>query len=101
MTEDDIGASRDAAVLRAAANVRSALAWQNITGSAAAKAIGVGQAYMSRRMTGEVPFDAGDLALLAKLLGLTPGHLLDGEPWPQMGRKEGPGKSRGSDVLLG
>lgn len=85
MTDEDIGESRNAANLKAAANVRSALGWRNITGSAAAKEIGVGQAYLSRRLNGEVPFDAGDLTLLAKLLDLTPGHLLDGEPWPARG----------------
>jgi transcriptional regulator with XRE-family HTH domain len=83
MTEEDTGKGRDAAVLRAAANVRSALAWRNITGSAAAREIGVGQPYLSRRLNGDVPFDVGDLTLLAKLVGLTPGHLLDGEPWPE------------------
>jgi transcriptional regulator with XRE-family HTH domain len=88
MADEEPGNARDAAVLRAAANVRSALGWRNITGSAAAKDIGVGQAYLSRRLNGDVPFDAGDLALLARLLGLTPGHLLDGEPWPEASRKE-------------
>ncbi len=83
MTEQDIGKSRDAAALKAAANVRSALGWRNITGSAAAREIGVTQAYLSRRLNGDVPFDVADMALLAHLLDLTPGHLLDGEPWPE------------------
>jgi len=87
MTEEDVGKSRHTAVVKAAANVRSALGWRNITGSAAAKHIGVTQAYLSRRLNAEVPFDAGDLTLLARLLDMTPGHLLDGEPWPEQERE--------------
>jgi len=72
---------RDAAVAKIAANVRSALAWRNISGAAAGPAIGIKQQAMSRRMTGEVPFDVGDLVLIADLVGISPGHLVAGEPW--------------------
>jgi len=75
---------RDAAVLNIAANVRSALAWKNIKERAAAAQIGMTQPAMSRRLNGEVPFDGADLVLLADLIGITPGHLVDGEPWPRV-----------------
>lgn len=79
---------RDAAIVRIAANVRSALAFRDVKHAAAAERIGLKPAAFSRRMSGEVPFDAGDLVLLASILDLTPGHLVDGEPWPA--RKEVP-----------
>lgn len=79
---------RDAAIVRIAANVRSALAFRDVRHAAAAERIGLKPAAFSRRMSGEVPFDAGDLVLLASILDLSPGHLVDGEPWPQLTRKE-------------
>lgn len=97
MTDDPPGEARDSAVQKAAANVRSALAWRNISYSAAGRAIGMDPSNMSRRCNGHIPFDAGDLTLLAKLLELTPGHLLDGEPWPEKARKEDAGLSSWPD----
>lgn len=73
---------RDAAVRRIASNVRSALAYRDVKHVAAADRIGLKPAAFSRRLCGEVPFDAGDLTLLARMLDLSPGHLVDGEPWP-------------------
>lgn len=82
MANDEPGKARDRAVIVAAANVRSALGFYNVTGSAAARSIGVTQAYLSRRLNCEVPFDVADVILIADLLRMTPGRLLDGEPWP-------------------
>jgi transcriptional regulator with XRE-family HTH domain len=51
-----------------AAEVRAQLARKRLSGVRAARALGWTQRYLSRRMTGEVPFTASDLVALANLL---------------------------------
>lgn len=48
--------------------VREALTERGLSGTAAARQLGWTQSYMSRRMTGAVPFDLVDLDQLARLL---------------------------------
>jgi transcriptional regulator with XRE-family HTH domain len=51
-----------------AAEVRAELARHRLSGVRAAKALGWTQNYISRRLSGAVPFDVADLAALADLL---------------------------------
>ncbi|AMU39207.1 hypothetical protein A3N99_02625 [Mycobacteroides abscessus] len=51
-----------------AAEVRAHLARQRVTQNAAADAVGIGAASMSRRLAGEYPFTVGELFALADLL---------------------------------
>ena len=51
-----------------AAEVRAELARHRLSGVRAAKALGWSQNYISRRLSGTVPFDVADLAALADLL---------------------------------
>lgn len=51
-----------------AAEVRAQLARKRLSGRSAALELGWTQPYISRRLTGEVPFDVNDLAALAALL---------------------------------
>lgn len=55
-----------------AAEVRAEMARQRISQSRVRLALGLSQSAMSRRITGELPFDVGELAALAELLGVPP-----------------------------
>ena len=55
---------------RVAAGVRVQLALAGVSASKAARLIGVSQAAMSRRTTGEHPFDVDELGRLAEVLGI-------------------------------
>ena len=83
MNNEDLGSTRETAVVVTAAQVRAALAWRNITGSSAARSLGMTQAYLSRRLNGDVPFNIGDIVLLAALIRVSPGRLIDGEWRPK------------------
>lgn len=61
---------------RVAAEVRAELARQQMSQSELAKRLGVAQQTVSRRMTGEVPFDIAELATIAELLGVPMSQLL-------------------------
>jgi transcriptional regulator with XRE-family HTH domain len=63
-----------------AAEVRAQLARQKISGRQAAAQLGWTQPYMSRRLTGEIPFNVADLAALAELLGVPAKRFLEGPP---------------------
>ncbi len=51
-----------------AAEVRAQLARKRLSGVRAARALGWTQNYISRRLTGTVPFDVADLVAVADLL---------------------------------
>jgi transcriptional regulator with XRE-family HTH domain len=53
-----------------ASEVRAHLARHRLSGRRAALALGWTQPYMSRRLTGEIPFDVADLEAIADLLGI-------------------------------
>ena len=57
-----------------AAEVRAQLARNRLSGRRAAEMLGWKQTYMSRRLTGAVPFDVDDLAALAELLDVPIGQ---------------------------
>lgn len=80
MTQPD-PPKRDQIVAKVAGNVRSALAYRSVSERSTSAALGISTAAVARRMTGEVPFDVADLVIIAGIVGLTPGHLIDGEPW--------------------
>lgn len=58
--------------LLVANEVRAWLARRRLTANAAAKKLGWKQAYISRRLTGAVPFDVADLLSLGDLLEVSP-----------------------------
>jgi hypothetical protein len=68
---------------KVARNVRSALAWKGISARSVTDVLGISSSAVGRRMTGETPIDVADLVIIANMVGLTPGHLIDGEPWPE------------------
>jgi transcriptional regulator with XRE-family HTH domain len=51
-----------------AAEVRAMLARKRITVREAARRLGVNQAWLNRRVNGQIPFDAGELLVVADLL---------------------------------
>lgn len=53
-----------------AAEVRAELGRQNVSGTGLARMMGVSQALVSRRLTGEVPFDVAELSRIAEILGV-------------------------------
>ena len=55
---------------KVAAEVRAHLARQRLSGRQAAMRLGWTQPYMSRRLTGEIPFDVTDLEAIAGLLNV-------------------------------
>lgn len=71
------GMSSPAAQIDVAAEVRAQLARAQYTGSRIARELGWTQRYMSRRLTGEVPFDVNDLAAIAEVLGVPVSSFFD------------------------
>ena len=65
-------------VTQAAGEVRAALARANVTQTTVAEVTGRSQAYWSRRLSGEVPMDVSDLAVIADLTGVPMSHLVAG-----------------------
>lgn len=59
-----------------AEEVRALLGRQKISGSELARRLGFTQRYMSRRLTGETPFDIDDLEKVAKMLNVEVADLL-------------------------
>lgn len=57
---------------RVAGEVRAWLGRRNISANQAAKKLGWTQPYISRRISGHVPFNVGDLDQLGELLGVDP-----------------------------
>jgi transcriptional regulator with XRE-family HTH domain len=57
---------------RVAEEVRAWLGRRNLSARQAAIRLGWSQTYLSRRITGDVPFDVGDLGRLASLLEIDP-----------------------------
>lgn len=64
------------------AEVRGLLAKHRISQAAAGTRLGLSQAAMSRRLTGEIPFNVDELSALADLLGVPASTLLDAAPTP-------------------
>lgn len=62
--------SGDQAAKHIAAEVRAEMARQGLTQQALANKLGCNQPYLSRRMTGAVPFDVAELVELAEALGV-------------------------------
>lgn len=65
-----------------AAEVRAHVARQQIKQQAIADALGRNQSWVSRRLTGEVPFTVADLDAICALLNLTLLELVEGMPPP-------------------
>ena len=59
-----------------AATVRAEMARRHLTQSDVADAIGVPRTGVSRRLTGQTPFDVDELAALADLFDMTPGDIM-------------------------
>lgn len=51
-----------------AGEVRAELARRRLTGRKIARALGMSEVYVSRRLTGQVPFNVNDLSAIAELL---------------------------------
>jgi transcriptional regulator with XRE-family HTH domain len=60
--------------LAVAAEVRAELARKQMSQHALAAALGVAQQTVSRRLTGEVPFDVAELGRVAEILGVPVGQ---------------------------
>jgi transcriptional regulator with XRE-family HTH domain len=61
---------------QAAEEIRALLARRKMSAAKLATRMGVGQTYLSRRMTGEVPLDLDDLEIIARELNVTVAELL-------------------------
>jgi transcriptional regulator with XRE-family HTH domain len=60
-----------------AANVRAEMARQRIKQSTVAAHLGLAQPSVSKRLTGQVPFDVNQLTQLSALLGVSVARLLE------------------------
>jgi hypothetical protein len=81
-----LNAQEDDVVLphqKVAAEVRAEMARQQLSGVRAAHALGWTQNYISRRLSGTVPFDVADLGALADLLEVPVGVFFEG---PERGK---------------
>lgn len=61
-----------------AANVRAEMARLGIRQSEVAQALGIGQPSVSAKRQGHTPFTLNELAVIAPMLGMTVGELIDG-----------------------
>lgn len=61
-----------------AGNIRAEIARAKVTQGEVATALGQNQQWVSRRMTGSIPWSADDLVAIADLLGVHPAVLLGG-----------------------
>jgi transcriptional regulator with XRE-family HTH domain len=61
-----------------AANLRAELGRADISGVQLAQALGVSQAWVSRRITGSTPLDVEDLVSIADVLDVPVSRLTDG-----------------------
>jgi hypothetical protein len=77
-----------------AAEVRAEMARQRVSQQTLAGAVGISQAAISRRITGEVPFDVTELARVAEVLGVPAAQFLDAGKSPGS-KPGGPGTSPG------
>jgi len=59
-----------------AANIRAELARQRVSQAQVAERLGLSQAAVSRRLTGQTPFELDEVAAVADLLAVAPSHLL-------------------------
>ncbi len=66
----------ETAAARVAASVRAEMARRRVTQSDVAKALGMKQTAVSRRLTGQVPFDVNELTAVAAFLGVPVAALL-------------------------
>lgn len=64
---------------RVASNIRAEMARRRVSQREVAERLGVSQQSLSYRLTGRTPFDVGELAAIADVLGVTAASLL-GEP---------------------
>ncbi len=72
--------SRAQVVAKVAANIRSALAWRDLKPKALEHPLGLSYSGVSRRMAGTVAFDVGEIAEVARLVGLPMSALIEGGP---------------------
>ena len=61
-------------------NLAAEMARKRVSGRSAAKALGLTQAYVARRVSGDTPLDVNDLMAFARLLGIDPAVLLRVSP---------------------
>lgn len=59
-----------------AANIRAELARQRVSQAQVAERLGLSQAAVSRRLSGQTPFEIDEVAEVASLLDVAPSHLL-------------------------
>ena len=58
------------ATARVAATIRAELARRRIPQTIVAERLGMSQPSLSRRLTGDTPFDVNELAIVAEILGI-------------------------------
>lgn len=68
-----------------AGEIRAHAARRGLSGRQLAFQLGKSQPWMSRRLTGEVPFDVEELDAVAALLGVTPRELFPGSDGDRVG----------------
>jgi transcriptional regulator with XRE-family HTH domain len=59
-----------------AAEVRAEMARKKVSQQEVARRLGVAQQTISRRITGEIPFDVAELAKIAEILGVPLSHFV-------------------------
>ncbi len=80
MTQVEAPLEVHTAAAHVAAEVRAEMSRQRFTQTRLRMALGLSQSTMSRRYTGEHPWDVGQLAAIADVLGLPPGRFFETPP---------------------
>lgn len=62
---------------RVADKIRAAMSSAGVSQTTLASALSMSQASVSRRLTGEVPFDVNELEVVARALGVTASSLVE------------------------
>lgn len=71
---------KDSHTERVAAAVRAEMARRRVTQQTVADRLGITQMSVSRRLRGLTPFTAGEVLMVADLLGVDPATLMPSEP---------------------
>jgi transcriptional regulator with XRE-family HTH domain len=60
-----------------AAAIRAELGWQNLSQANLSRSLDWTEVYLSRRLTGQVPFTLADISAIADQLGVPPSKFLE------------------------
>ncbi len=90
MTDTEAPPGRALIDRRIGANVRAALAWRGMFAHRLIALLSLSSAAVSRRLAGIVPFTAAEIVIVAGLVDVPVGDLIERDPWAPPAATEAP-----------